>query len=193
MAELCEKTALIAFGANLSWGRSAPEQTILAAAKSLTRDGWAEVRLSPLYRTPCYPPGTGPDYVNACASLILRHPATPQDVLAVLHEVEAGFGRERNRRWGMRTLDVDLLAMGNLVLPDVAGHDRWRNLPAAQQATATPDQLILPHPRMQDRAFVLVPLTEVAPDWQHPRLGVTVAALLARLPVADITAVTLLE
>jgi 2-amino-4-hydroxy-6-hydroxymethyldihydropteridine diphosphokinase len=58
-------------------------------------------------------------------------------------------------------------------------------LPPDQQRLQTPDRLILPHPRLQDRAFVLVPLADVAPDWRHPVLGLTVAQMLARLPAAD--------
>ena len=57
------------------------------------------------------------------------------------------------------------------------------------RARSTPDRLILPHPRLQDRAFVLVPLSDVAPDWVHPRLGLTVGQMLAALPDADREAV----
>jgi 2-amino-4-hydroxy-6-hydroxymethyldihydropteridine diphosphokinase len=62
-------------------------------------------------------------------------------------------------------------------------------LPADAQATQVPDGLILPHPRLQDRAFVLVPLADVAPDWCHPVLGRTVREMLAALPEADRRAV----
>ncbi len=62
-------------------------------------------------------------------------------------------------------------------------------LGAEDQARQAPDQLILPHPRLQDRAFVLVPLCDVAPDWRHPVLGLTAAPLLAALPAADVAAV----
>jgi 2-amino-4-hydroxy-6-hydroxymethyldihydropteridine diphosphokinase len=111
-------------------------------------------------------------------------------ILARLHAVEARFGRKRAQRWGMRTLDIDLLAMGDSVLPDAATQDRWRLLPSEAQIGSTPDQLILPHPRMQDRAFVLVPLADVAPDWVHPRTGLSVRQMLAALPAEDRDAVT---
>jgi 2-amino-4-hydroxy-6-hydroxymethyldihydropteridine diphosphokinase len=105
-------------------------------------------------------------------------------MLALLHRVEAVFGRRREMRWGGRTLDLDLIAMGARILPDRAGFEAWRSLtPEAQQSHA-PDRLILPHPRLHERAFVLVPLAEVAPDWVHPVLGCSVREMLAALPEA---------
>lgn len=71
------------------------------------------------------------------------------------------------------------------MLPDSATFEEWHGLSPREQAEATPDQLILPHPRLQDRAFVLVPLADVAPDWVHPILGKSVARMLADLPEAD--------
>ena len=180
-----EKHALIAFGANLSFGSILPEQTIIDAVAALSAEGLPVDRLSNLYQTPCFPAGAGPDYVNAAACIPLRHGESAAGVLAILHRVEARFGRERLQRWGMRTLDIDLLAMDDSVLPSPAIFAQWHDLPADQQRGTTPDQLILPHPRLQDRAFVLVPLADVAPDWRHPVLGKTVVQMLAALPAAD--------
>lgn len=180
---------LVAFGANLPFGAEGPAETILRASKALAEEGLSVLALSPLYRTPCSPAGAGPDYVNAAAVLECPGEVDAASILQRLHRVEAHFGRIREQRWGMRTLDIDLIGLGDSVLPDAATQDAWRALPPEAQAKAVPDQLILPHPRLQDRAFVLVPLADVAPDWVHPRLGLTVRQMLDRLPAADRAAV----
>ena len=180
---------LIAFGANLPCDGAAPEDTIAAALAALAQAGLTVQAFSGLFRTPCFPAGAGPDYVNAAAAVSGQILSDVAATLALLHQVEADFGRKRETRWGMRTLDIDLLAVDDSVLPDEATQDHWRLLPPEVQAQEVPGQLILPHPRLQDRAFVLVPLAVVAPDWVHPRLGLTVCAMLAALPVADRAAV----
>jgi 2-amino-4-hydroxy-6-hydroxymethyldihydropteridine diphosphokinase len=180
-----QKTALVAFGANIPVGESLPNQTIYAAVSALCESGFTCLSVSHLYKTPCFPAGAGPDYVNAAT--LLRYPSewTANDVLNHFHRVEADFGRKRALRWGMRTLDIDLIAIDDLILPDPATLRHWIDLPPEQQRISAPDQLILPHPRMQDRAFVLVPLAEIAPDWCHPLLNTSIHALLASLPVKD--------
>jgi 2-amino-4-hydroxy-6-hydroxymethyldihydropteridine diphosphokinase len=185
LVDAAEKVCLVALGANLPVAGQSPDVTLRQALARLEALGLGPLQASPLYATPCFPAGSGPDYVNAAARLTCSARLSPQAVLAHLHTVEQEFGRERVRRWGQRTLDLDLIAMGDLVLPDAATHGLWRDLPPEEQARRAPQELILPHPRLQDRAFVLVPLADVAPDWRHPILGRSVIQLRDALPAAD--------
>ena len=173
---------LIALGGNMPSVVGPPEDTLRAALSRLSQRDIAPERISRFYRTPCFPAGAGPDYVNAAAQI--RWSGDAQSLLGVLHDTETQFGRARDQRWGRRTLDLDLIAMGDLVLPDRAVQGHWRDLPADQQIARTPEQLILPHPRIQHRAFVLVPPCDLAPQWRHPILGRTIAELAAILPQA---------
>lgn len=177
-----DQQCLIAMGGNLPFETAGPEKSLSDALVQLCDEGAEILAVSRFFRTPAFPAGAGPNFVNAAA--VLRHPGPPEAVLAILHRVEAAFGRTRDRRWGQRTLDLDLIAVGQQILPDRAGFDAWHDLtPEAQQVRA-PDHLILPHPRLQDRAFVLMPLADVAPDWVHPVLGRSVRQMLEDLPQA---------
>ncbi|WP_243695836.1 2-amino-4-hydroxy-6-hydroxymethyldihydropteridine diphosphokinase [Rhodovulum marinum] len=175
-------------GSNVAARGRSLSGTLAAALESLDCESLRVTRISRFFRTPCWPPGAGPDFVNAAAEIETALP--PEAVLERLHAVEAAFGRERGARWAARTLDLDLVAMGNLVLPDAATQTRWRDLPPEAQARDAPGELILPHPRLQDRAFVLVPLAEIAPDWRHPILWQSVAEMLAALPEAEKAAIS---
>ncbi|MFC0342323.1 2-amino-4-hydroxy-6-hydroxymethyldihydropteridine diphosphokinase [Paracoccus niistensis] len=178
-----QNLALVALGGNLFSSTGSPARTLCAALCALPAEGMKVVAVSRFWRSPAYPPGSGPDYVNAAA--VVRTALGPEDTLAALHRIEATLGRTRSGgRWQARGIDLDLLAMGDLVLPDAATQDQWRALPPEQQVQAAPRTLILPHPRMQDRGFVLAPLAEVAPLWRHPRTGQTVSQMLAALDPA---------
>lgn len=171
---------MIALGGNVPSKQGDSAHTLQAALQRLEQLGASIEAVSRFYKTPCFPVGAGPDYVNAAARLTCD--ASPQDILTMLHDVEAYFGRERVRRWGQRTLDLDLIAIGDVVLPDDPTYRAWRDLPLERQTQEAPETLILPHPRIQDRAFVLVPLADVAPDWRHPVSGCTVRQMRDALP-----------
>jgi len=153
--------ALIALGGNVGDVRATFDRAL-----AMLSDG-AAVRLtarSSDYSTPPWGVEDQPPFVNCCAALATT--LTPHDLLARAQAVERAFGRDRanERRWGPRTLDIDLVAYDGLTVND-------------------PD-LSLPHPRLFERAFVLVPLNEIAPD--RVIAGVRVADALARLDATGI-------
>lgn len=179
------KYALIALGGNVTSTHGGPGETLALALGALAGDGIRVTAQSRVYQTPCFPIGAGPDFVNAVAAIITH--LTPEVLLARLHEIETTFDRTRDQRWGARTLDLDLLAYEDRVVPDRATYAAWRDLPLKDQKQRAPEQLILPHPRLQDRGFVLIPLADIAPDWCHPVSGQTVKQMVAALPQADKT------
>lgn len=171
----------VALGSNLPSTHGDPAATLRHAVTILHYDQDITITaMSRFCHTAAYPPGAGPDFVNA--ALIARSALSPAAFLDRLHRVEAAFGRRREgARWQARPLDLDLIGAGDLVLPDPATQARWRDLPPDQQALAAPEMLILPHPRLQDRDFVLRPLSEIAPGWRHPLTGLTTVEMLAKL------------
>ncbi len=177
----------LAFGANLPSRAGGRCDTIRAALKSLTHMGIEIARLSPFYASEAVPAGSGPDFVNGAA--LLRSNLSVRDILDRFHLVEREFGRTRKSRWAPRPLDFDLIFAGDIVSPDAETQTAWRTDPEAQEGRRAPGGLILPHPRMQDRAFVLIPLADIAPDWCHPVLGLSVRQMLEARPAAERNAV----
>jgi 2-amino-4-hydroxy-6-hydroxymethyldihydropteridine diphosphokinase len=161
---------LLGIGANLVGPHGgSPLDTVRWAAIQL--DGLLSLHLRGLsrwYRTEPLPPSDQPFYVNGVAHLAapagVAEPE-PADLLLRLQEIEARAGRVRGERNAARTLDIDIIAMGE----------------CGQMVRATPDP-ILPHPRAHVRAFVLVPLLEVASTWVHPVSRLSARGLLAGLP-----------
>lgn len=190
----CSQTrhiGVVALGGNQPLaGMTISESIILAISEISKRMGAVGVS-SRLYQTPCFPVGAGPDFVNAV--IRFETDLSADQILAELHQIEADFGRVRTQRWGARTLDLDLIALDGAVLPDRSVWQQWKDLSPEDQAILAPEQLILPHPRMQDRAFVLVPMADVCPDWRHPVLGVTVSEMRDALPAAALCDVIALD
>lgn len=153
---MASSSVYIGLGSNLGDRRAQVEQGLDA----LDRSGFAVARRSGLYLTEPVDAPPQEWFVNAVAEG--RTALSPEDLLGTCLEVERSLGRERRVHHGPRTLDLDILIYG----------EELRDGPA----------LVLPHPHLHQRRFVLVPLNELAPDLRHPRLGLSVRDLLARCP-----------
>lgn len=149
---------LLGLGANLPSQAGPPRSTLLAALDFLARNGIRISAVSPFYASPAWPDPTDPEFVNAVAAI--ETDLTPGALLALLHLTEAAFGRQRATPNAPRTLDLDILDYDGRI------------------ETGPPQ---LPHPRLSRRAFVIVPMADVAPDWIHPVSGRNVAEMIADL------------
>jgi 2-amino-4-hydroxy-6-hydroxymethyldihydropteridine diphosphokinase len=124
----------------------------------LSQNGIRTVAESSIYATKAWPNPSDPPFVNAVAQI--ETSLSPAELMNFLHQTETSFGRKRTAKNAPRTLDLDLI--------DYDG-----------RIEAGPPTL--PHPRLADRAFVLIPLADIAPDWRHPETGQTVRELIAAL------------
>jgi len=178
---------IISLGSNQQMAGASPQLVVEQAIEALHVRGAVIRKISRFYETPCFPVGTGPEFINAAC--LLETTWSPSEALDKLHAIEKEFGRKRTQRWGQRTLDLDLIAVKDVVCPNLQTHKKWRNLDPGRQMTEAPTELIVPHPRMQDRAFVLIPMKDIVPNWVHPILDLSVDQMLDALPQSEKVAI----
>jgi 2-amino-4-hydroxy-6-hydroxymethyldihydropteridine diphosphokinase len=154
---------LIALGGNLASAVGPPPATFVSALTALDKAGVRVVRRSALYVSPPWPQGSDPDFYNQAVMVETRRP--PGELLQLLLKIETAHGRVRREAWGPRTLDLDIVDYQGLVT-DV-------------------EHVALPHPWTEERAFVLKPVAEIAPDWRHPISGLRAEEALAALDPAE--------
>jgi len=161
MAPETGEPVFIGLGSNLE-----PERHLRQALNAMRQEpGLQVIALSPVYQTAPWGVTDQPDFLNAV--LELRTTVNPVAMLDWLLELEKRLGRVRLERWGPRTLDLDVLAWGNRVI----------NTP----------RLEIPHPRLHQRGFVLVPFCDLAPQWRHPILGRTARDMLKEITGEGVT------
>ncbi len=158
-----DEAVLIAFGANLPSRHGTPRETLEAALRRLEERGLRILARSRFWLTEPVPVSDQPWFVNGVCAV--ETDLSPAALLALLHAVEEEFGRVRSVPNAPRVLDLDLLAHGRRIVPGEAGRG-----------------LCLPHPRLSERAFVLLPLRDVAPGWVHPLSGEGLSGMIERLP-----------
>ncbi|HTT83766.1 MAG TPA: 2-amino-4-hydroxy-6-hydroxymethyldihydropteridine diphosphokinase [Rhizomicrobium sp.] len=150
---------LIALGANLPSPAGTPVETLRAVLGQFPHHDISVGAISPFYLSRAWPDPRDPPFVNSVARIGTAH--DPLRLLGIFQQMERIFGRESGPRNAPRPLDLDIL--------DYEG-----------RIEEGPPQL--PHPRLHERGFVLVPLCDIAPGWRHPVLGRSVGELIAALP-----------
>lgn len=169
---------LIGLGGNLPSRHGSPVKTLVAALNALEAIDINVVARSPWFESEPVPSSDQPWFINAAACISTS--IKPNNILKILHDIEIDFGRMRTVPNAARSLDLDLL-MGPTVQDGGAGKSGLFDLSG--------NSLVLPHPRLEQRAFVLRPLAAIVPDWVHPVTGLSVAEMTARLPPVPIVRV----
>ena len=162
----------LALGSNLAGRWGSPEQTLDRAIDELDRLRVRTVARSRWYRTAPYGAVSQGDYLNGVIAVVTHLP--PSALVSLCHRVERAAGRGRGVRWGARTLDIDLVAYHEVVI-------RPGGRPGRRSTPSWHVPLEVPHRDLARRAFVVLPLAEIAPRWTHPVTGTSIHALARRL------------
>jgi 2-amino-4-hydroxy-6-hydroxymethyldihydropteridine diphosphokinase len=152
-------TVYLSLGTNLGQRRQNLERAVAGLGEVM-----AITAVSPIYQTPPWGLTDQPDFLNLCLEATTT--LTPPDLLHFTRQLEKELGREKTVRWGPRLIDIDILFYDDLILRS--------------------EELTIPHPRMAERAFVLVPLADIAPDLVHPETGQTVAEMVTAVDTAGL-------
>jgi len=155
---------IIGLGANLAFNNFASLRATCGAAVAEMEHNDLKINsYSSWYQSPPWPPSDQPSYVNGACAVSTK--LTPKKLLEQIFVIERSFGRERSAKNAARTLDLDLLA--------------YDSMQTDLESDLVP---ILPHPRLSERAFVLYPIQDIAPEWTHPRTGASVTKMISALP-----------
>ena len=162
------KSVYLGLGSNLHglWG--GPQDCLERAVAVLEEKNMEIGPVSRLYESPALGSGLQQSFLNRV--LAVRTDLSPAGLVRELKSIERAAGRTQGARWGARPLDIDILDYSGRVL-------NWKRGGRTGRASG----LILPHPEMERRAFVLKPLDEIAPNWRHPVFDATASQLLAAL------------
>ena len=172
------KNYLIALGSNLEINNMTSLVLIKKALNCFSEFNMTIIKESSFWESKSYPDKDQPNFINAVCKVYSE--LEPKYILSQLKCIEKMLGRKFNKRWGNRVLDLDLLSFGFDILPNKVIFNKWYKMPLKQQLSCQPNELILPHPRIQDRLFVLIPMNEVAPEWIHPILNKSPKELIDR-------------
>lgn len=155
---------LVALGSNINGPWGSPRQSVEQALVVLNQWPLQLIAVSTLLETEPFGNTNQPNFVNGVA--IINTALAPESLLRRLHMIERAGGRRRAKRWGPRTLDLDIIDYHGLIKPQFGHHQK---------------ALVLPHPGIAERSFVLTPIMEIAPRWRHPLTHKTAKVMIHKL------------
>lgn len=151
--------------------------------KSLLESNW--------YISSSYVDKREPRYINV--GIRFSTNLNPTELIKLTAGLEDKYGRKRKRRWESRSCDIDILLCDQQILPSTDHFLKWLKLDFSDQIKLVPNELIIPHPRLQERTFFLKPLNDLQPEWTHPYLKLKAKEMLDSLPLNEIENIEILN